>query len=82
MKVKRIIQLAGMLFSFACTTFAAEETSSDIRTYIIPASQTGIHSGTLLLNGTWDFRYSEKSSWDKIKVPGEAVMQGYAIRHD
>ena len=82
MKVKRIIQLAGMLFSFACTTFAAEGTSSDIRTYIIPASQAGIHSGTLLLNGTWDFRYSEKSSWDKIKVPGEAVMQGYAIRHD
>lgn len=52
------------------------------RAYTMPdeVMQSGRHS--LLLNGIWQFKYSAGSRWTSIRVPGEAAMQGYAIRHD
>ena len=42
----------------------------------------GVETPAVLLSGTWQFRYSPDSKWDKIQVPGEPAMQGYAIEHD
>lgn len=52
------------------------------RAYWLPVRVTGIQQPILSLNGDWDFKYSEKGKWTKVKVPGEAAMQGYAIEHD
>lgn len=41
----------------------------------------GVNAPTLSLNGTWNFQFSPQSKWSTIQVPGEAVMQGYAIEH-
>ena len=82
MKVKQILQKAGLLLLLACETLTAAETISEPRTYLMPAWQAGATDKMLLLNGTWEFRYSADSPWKTIQVPGEAVMQGYAIRHD
>ena len=82
MKVKQILQKAGLLLLLACEILTAAETVSEPRTYLMPAWQAGATDKMLLLNGTWEFRYSADSPWKAIQVPGEAVMQGYAIRHD
>lgn len=50
--------------------------------YIIPATVEGIKTSSVLLNGSWEFRYSPESKWSNVQVPGELAMQGYAIRHD
>ena len=42
----------------------------------------GVETPAVLLSGTWQFQYSPDSKWDKIQVPGEPAMQGYAIEHD
>lgn len=52
------------------------------RSYILPERQEGVKQNYISLNGTWQFRYSPQSEWTAIQVPGEAVMQGYAIEHD
>lgn len=52
------------------------------RSYTMPLSVGGVKRPVLSMNGTWDFRYSANSPWTSIRVPGEAAMQGYAIRHD
>ncbi len=51
-------------------------------TYIIPTKIENVKQPSVLLNGTWQFKYSAGSKWTTIEVPGEAVMQGYAIEHD
>ena len=68
------------LFWQPASAHAAEQTSET--TYLIPEYQSGIQRPSLLLNGTWDFKYTEKDRWEPILVPGEPAMQGYAIRHD
>lgn len=52
------------------------------RSYTLLSQQAGVAQPSILLNGTWQFRYSPKSKWTTIQVPGEAAMQGYAIEHD
>ena len=52
------------------------------RSYTMPLRVGGVKRPVLSMNGTWDFRYSVNSPWTSIRVPGEAAMQGYAIRHD
>lgn len=42
----------------------------------------GVKQPVLSLNGTWRFKYDPEAPWTRIRVPGEAAMQGYAIRHD
>ena len=50
--------------------------------YILPSGVENTKQSDLLLNGKWQFKYSPESKWTAIEVPGEAVMQGYAIEHD
>lgn len=52
------------------------------RAYTLPSQLQGVRQPILSLNGDWSFKYSPKSRWTTIKVPGEAAMQGYAIEHD
>lgn len=50
--------------------------------YIVPAKIGNVKQASVLLNGNWQFKYDAGSKWSTIQVPGEAVMQGYAIEHD
>ena len=52
------------------------------RSYGMPVEVEGKTVSALSLNGTWDFKFSTKSHWSDIQVPGEVAMQGYAIEHD
>ena len=52
------------------------------KSYDIPEWPGGENGTALMLNGVWDFKFSSERKWDKISVPGEAAMQGYAIEHD
>lgn len=42
----------------------------------------GVKQPVMSLNGSWQFKYDRDARWTGIRVPGEAAMQGYAIRHD
>ncbi|MGM9804491.1 MAG: glycoside hydrolase family 2 TIM barrel-domain containing protein [Muribaculaceae bacterium] len=48
----------------------------------MPLSVQQVSNAALSLNGKWQFRIDEHSSWAKIDVPGEAAMQGFGIKHD
>ncbi len=50
--------------------------------YPIPATVNGHATPTLNLDGRWQFRFSPKSKWTTIDVPGEAAMQGYGVPLD
>lgn len=52
------------------------------KTYIMPQVVAEMSPTKILLNGTWDFKYSPALEWTSIQVPGEVAMQGYAIEHD
>ena len=51
-------------------------------TYVLPTSISGVRNPVISLNGKWDFKFSAKSKWCQVQVPGELAMQGYAIEHD
>ena len=83
MKIKTI------LFAFGCSlllsgtkAFAQVERLPDEASYPVLQELAGVETPAVLLSGTWQFRYSPDSKWDKIQVPGEPAMQGYAIEHD
>ena len=82
MNKKWIIGSASILLLFASEAVFPSEITDGERSYVIPTSQTGVLQNKIQLNGEWYFRYSEKSKWEKIQVPGEVAMQGYAIKHD
>lgn len=82
MNKKWIIGSASILLLFASEAVFPSEITDEERSYVIPTSQTGVLQNKIQLNGEWYFRYSEKSKWEKIQVPGEVAMQGYAIKHD
>ncbi|MGM9811664.1 MAG: glycoside hydrolase family 2 TIM barrel-domain containing protein [Muribaculaceae bacterium] len=50
--------------------------------YAKPEMVAGVNKPSMSLNGKWQFRFDSKSKWTTIEVPGEAVMQGYGIKHD
>lgn len=50
--------------------------------FLIPSEVSGMSHPSLLLSGTWQFRYAPKDKWNNVQVPGELAMQGYAIQHD
>lgn len=52
------------------------------RVYWLPEKVSDVKKPVLSLNGEWELKYTEKSKWAKVKVPGEVAMQGYAIKHD
>lgn len=78
---KRSVLVVILLLSFLPTMRTVASTAAE-RTYTLPVRLEGIHQPILLLNGSWDFKYSLKSRWVSIQVPGEVAMQGFAIEHD
>ena len=52
------------------------------KSYSLPQKVTGVSRPVMSINGTWDFKYDDKSQWTPVKVPGELAMQGFAIKHD
>lgn len=60
----------------------AVEVTEENRSYWLPDYVRGVKTPVISLNGEWEFRYTADSPWTSIAVPGEAAMQGYAIRHD
>ena len=82
-------QIKTILFAFGCSfllsgtkAFAQVERLPDEGSYPVLQELAGVETPAVLLSGTWQFRYSPDSKWDKIQVPGEPAMQGYAIEHD
>lgn len=82
-------QIKTILFAFGCSfllsgtkAFAQVERLPDEASYPVLQELAGVESPAVLLSGTWQFRYSPNSKWDKIQVPGEPAMQGYAVEHD
>ena len=82
-------QIKTILFAFGCSfllsgtkAFAQVERLPDETSYPVLQELAGVETPAVLLSGTWQFRYSPDSKWDKIQVPGEPAMQGYAIEHD
>ena len=82
-------QIKTILFAFGCSfllsgtkAFAQVERLPDEASYPVLQDLAGVETPAVLLSGTWQFRYSPDSKWDKIQVPGEPAMQGYAIEHD
>lgn len=55
---------------------------ADIVERMLPEKVAGVKEVSLPLNGYWDFRFDEHSSWESVIVPGELAMQGFAIEHD
>lgn len=85
MKFKYALCTLGVcLLSLSPNTLqAATDTSGPSgRSYTLLSQQVGVAQPCILLNGTWQFKYSPRSKWTTIEVPGEAAMQGYAIEHD
>ena len=82
-------QIKTILFAFGCSfllsgtkAFAQIERLPDEPSYPVLQELAGVETPAVLLSGTWQFQYSPDSKWDKIQVPGEPAMQGYAIEHD
>ena len=83
MKIKTILFAFGCSFLLSGTkAFAQVERLPDEASYPVLQELAGVETPAVLLSGTWQFRYSPDSKWDKIQVPGEPAMQGYAIEHD
>ena len=82
-------QIKTILFAFGCSfllsgtkAIAQVERLPDEASYPVLQELAGVETPAVLLSGTWQFQYSPDSKWDKIQVPGEPAMQGYAIEHD
>ena len=82
-------QIKTILFAFGCSfllsgtkAFAQIERLPNEASYPVLQELAGVETPAVLLSGTWQFQYSPDSKWDKIQVPGEPAMQGYAIEHD
>lgn len=81
MRTRRIFLGIGLCLSVWCC-MASVYPHTTGKTFQLPAETKGTDRPTISLNGEWRFRYSPETEWNVIQVPGEAAMQGYAIRHD
>lgn len=68
--------------SFALTCLSGATLQAEVIERTLPQEVCGVKQESILLNGTWDFRFDSRSKWEKVAVPGELAMQGYAIEHD
>lgn len=58
-------------------------TASDMhKAYQLPSEIAGVKAHVIDLNGDWQLRFTPRSKWTKVKVPGEIAMQGYGASHD
>lgn len=81
-KVKHtLLALGACLVSFSANIQAASASPAG-RAYTLPSRLEGVRQAVLSLSGEWNFKYSPKSRWTAIQVPGEVAMQGFAIEHD
>lgn len=76
----RKIAIAALMLASAFGANAYD--AYNVITYPFPASVNGTSPASLNLDGKWQFKFSPKSGWTSIDVPGEAAMQGYAVPHD
>jgi beta-galactosidase len=75
----------GMVIACMCigpNIISGANNSAEHHTYWLPDKVITVESPILSLNGEWELKYSAKSKWTKVEVPGEVAMQGYAIEHD
>ena len=79
-------QIKIILFAFGCSlllsgtkAFAQVERLPDEASYPVLQELAGVETPAVLLSGTWQFRYSPDSKWDKIQVPGEPAMQDIGV---
>ena len=70
-----------LMTALATSSLSGAEKDFAGAVYPLPESVSGVSRSVISLDGTWNFRYSKDSRWTTIKVPGEAAMQGYAIKH-
>lgn len=82
MKVKHTLFIVGTCLLSLSASNPSSAASLSGRTYTLPSRLEGVRQPVLSLSGSWDFKYSPKSRWTTIQVPGEAAMQGFAIEHD
>lgn len=75
--MKKIL-IAALLYSIGGSGLGATTTLERLQ----PTQVASVKNNTISLNGTWQFQYDPRSKWENIIVPGEAVMQGFAIEHD
>lgn len=82
--MKKTLLLLSSCFLFNQGIGAADssETLSPESSFLIPCEISGVNNSSILLSGTWQFRYDNKGKWNTVQVPGELAMQGYAIQHD
>lgn len=73
--IKRVA--LGIMFSFFTLLNYGVE-----KAYILPQKVNSVSKPIISLNGDWQFKRTKESKWNTLKVPGEAVMQGYGIEHD
>lgn len=76
-----LLALVACLLSLS-GNIQAIATPASGRVYTLPSRLEGVRQSIFSLNGSWDFKYSPRSRWTTIQVPGEAAMQGFAIEHD
>lgn len=82
-RFKTLIQGIGcLLFLFQTGGSAAAPTSGTYPSYVVLEKIAGVSQPLLSLDGEWLFRYASNGQWASIHVPGEAAMQGFAIKHD
>lgn len=79
-----LFTLGASMLSFisAVPVIAMESASLTESAYTLPSAVEGVRQPVFSLSGTWQFKYSPKSRWSTVKVPGEVAMQGFAIEHD
>lgn len=85
MKLKHTLFALGacvLSFTSAVPVVAMVSTPPTGSAYTLPSGVEGVRQPILSLSGSWQFKYSPKSRWSTVKVPGEVAMQGFAIEHD
>lgn len=82
MKYKILIIVSSLLIGQAIPATTTSGNLSPDAACLIPCKVDGMNTPSLLLNATWQLRYTPNGKWNPIQVPGEAAMQGYAIEHD
>lgn len=82
LNAKQAVKVLGLLFASTLSAMPSWGRDVSVRAYTMPSKVEGVSRPVMPLDGTWKFKYSPKSRWTTISVPGEAAMQGHAISHD
>ena len=71
----------ALILVFLCVLLSSALMANDVL-YVKPETIRGVKKTALSLNGTWQFKRTAESRQTTIQVPGEVVMQGYAVELD